>query len=123
MVRIRQFRLLVTSLVFLTTKLTKVYEDNEALVTSITANKETPRIRHVDLPLDYLHCAHAKDVFQAVQTLSRIQIANVGTKPESGPSLMRSVSIEMGHTHNQALSTEHCAAFIKPDPISCCKHY
>ena len=75
---------------------TKLHEDNEEVVTSSTANKITPRLGHIDLTLAYLHYEHTKEVFQAVQTPSRIQIANMGTKPESGPSLMRSECIVMG---------------------------
>ena len=100
-----------------------MHEDNAAVVTSITANKITPRLRHIDLPLAYLHYEHTKEVFQAVQTPSRIQIANMGTKPESGPSLLRSASIAMGHTHIKDLSPEHYAELIKPAPISCYKCY
>ena len=84
--------------------------------------KITPRLRHVDLPLAYLHYEHTKEVFQAVQSPSWIQIANMGTKSESGPSLMRSASITMGHTHIQDLSDDHYAELIKPAPLSCCKH-
>ena len=122
-VRVRQFQFLVTSLGFLPTKPTKVYEDNVAVVTSIISNKITPRHRIIYLSFAYLHYKHTKEGFEAVQTPSRIQIAKMGTKPESGPSLLRSASIAMGPTRIKDLSPEHYAELIKPAPISCYKHY
>ena len=62
-------------------------------------------------------------MFQAVQNPSRIQIANMGTKHDSVPSLMRSVSIEMGDTQIQDMSTEYHAELIKAAPLSCYNHY
>ena len=123
MIRVWKFRFLVTSLGFLPEKTERVNEDNAAVVTSITANKITPRLRHIDLVLSSLFQEHTKEGFQAVQTLSRIQISNMGTKPESRQSIMRSASITMSHTHIQAISVEHCAELIKPSLISLYKHY
>ena len=88
----------MTSLDFIPTKPNKVYEDNSLVVTSITANKSAIRLRHIHLLLAYLHYEYTTEVFQAVQTPSRIQIASMGSNPESGTSLMRSDHIVMGHT-------------------------
>ena len=123
MVRVSQFRFLVTSLGFLPAYPTKVYEDNAAVVTSITTKKITPRLRNIDLPLCYLCYEHTKEVFQAVQNQSLIQIANMETKPKYGPIIMRSASIAMGHTHIQDLSAENYAELIKLAPLSFYKHY
>ena len=80
-VRVSQFRFLVTSVGFIPIKTTKVYEENAELFTSITANNIAPRLRHVDLLLTFIHCEHTKEVFQVAQTQSRTQISNIGTKP------------------------------------------
>ena len=122
-VRVRQCRFLVTYLGFLPTKPIKIYEDNAAVVTSFKSNKITPKIRNVDLPLAYFHYECTKEVFEAVQTPSRIQINNMGTETKSAPSLVRSASIEMGHAHIQCLSNEHHAELIKPAPLGCYKYY
>ena len=63
-VRVRQHRFLVASLMFIPTKQTKVYEDDEEVVTCITANKITPQLRHIHLPLAYLHYDYTMGVFQ-----------------------------------------------------------
>ena len=80
------------------------------------------RLKHVDFPLAHVHHEYTKEVFHDVQTLSRIQISNMGNNPESGPSIMMSASIEMGHTHIQAFFTDHHAELIKPASTSCSKH-
>ena len=72
LVRARQLRLLMASLCFIPTKPTKVCEDCAVVVKSITDNKITLMLRHTELPLACLYHEHAKEVFQAVQTLSRI---------------------------------------------------
>ena len=71
-VRVRQYRFLVTSLIFIPKKTTKVYEDNEEVVTHITTNKITLQLRHIHLPLAYLHHDHTKGMFQDLQTPSII---------------------------------------------------
>ena len=50
-VRLKTHRLLLTSLGFVPTTPTKVYEDNEAVVTSVNSYRITPRLRHIDTPL------------------------------------------------------------------------
>ena len=88
MVRARQFRLLAPSLGFIPANASKVCEDNATVVTSITANKITPRLRHIGLPLAYLSYEHMSGVFQAGQEQSRIKITSTGDKPESVPNSM-----------------------------------
>ena len=90
---------------------------------SIMINKITPRLQYIDLLLAYLCYEHTKEVFQVVQTLSRIQIDDIGTKSDSRTSIIRSASMSMGHTHIQDLSTEHHAELIKLAPLSYYKHY
>ena len=70
--RVRQHRFLVTSLMFIPKKTTKVYEDNEEVVMHTTTNKITPQRRHIHLPLAYLHYDHTKGMFKALQTPSII---------------------------------------------------
>ena len=99
---------------FIPTKQTKVYEDDEEVVTCITANKITPKLRHIHLPLAHLRYDHTKGVFQALQTANVISITNTRTKPRLGSSLIRYASIAMGHAHIQDNSQENCSELIKP---------
>jgi len=83
----------------------------------------TPRLRHVDLPICYLHHEQSNGLFEVRKILSRIQFANLGTKSESGPSLLRSSSIAMGHIHIKNLPQEQYDALTSLGPISCYKHF
>lgn len=62
--RVRPFRFLVVSLGFIPTNITKVYENNAALVSSITYNNVAPRLRHTDVPLAYLNYEYTRGIFQ-----------------------------------------------------------
>ena len=121
--RAKQLRLLFTSIGFTAPKPVKVHEDNKAIVNTMKSNRITPYLRHVDLPLCYLHYEHRKGTFKPILILSKMQIANIGTKPESGPSLMRlpSIAIECAHTCN--LSEDHLKELGKRCIISCYEHF
>ena len=80
-----------------TSKPTKTYEDNEAVVHSVLSHRITPRLRHVHIHVCYLHHEYGNGLFEAKSVPSRIQFANMGTELESSPRLMRSSSIAMGH--------------------------
>ena len=54
LVQVKQFRLLLTSMVFAPTRSTKIHddnEDNETATNIVTLNLITPRLRHVDITL------------------------------------------------------------------------
>ena len=121
-VRLKTCRLLLTSLEFVATSPTKVYEDNEAVVTSVNSHRITPRLRHIDIPLCCMHNEQAKGVFEVVQIGTRIQMANMGTKLEIGPALLRNSLTCMGHVHLQDLPEDQHDALIDPHPISCYNH-
>lgn len=120
-IRVKQYRLLLTSLGVPTSA--KCYEDNESVVHTMTSHRITPRLRHVDIPTCFLHHEHGNKTFEVKQIPSRIQFANMGKKPESGPSLIRSSSIAMCHVHINDLSTEHYDTLCSIAPISCYKHF
>ena len=61
--------------------------------------------------------------FEVLKYPSRVQFANMGTKPESGLALLRNSSLRMGHVHIQDLQEEHYNELCKPAPISCYKYY
>ena len=62
--RVRPFRFLVVSLSFIPTNITKVYENNVELVSSITDNNIAPRLRHTDIPLACLNYEYMRGIFQ-----------------------------------------------------------
>ena len=120
---LKTIRLFLTSIGFPATRPTKVYEDNEAVASTVTSHRITPRLRHIDIPLCYLHDEHAKGAFEVVKAPGRMQIANMGTKPESGPAILRNSSLSMGHIHIKDLPEEQFIMLCSPVPISCYAYF
>ena len=86
--RTKQHRLLLTSLGVPTSKPTKVYEENESVIYSVQYRRVTPRLRHMDIPICYLHHENEHGLFATKSMPSRIKFANIGAKTESGPHFM-----------------------------------
>ena len=98
---------------------TKEHEDNKSVVYTAQSCRITPRLRHVGTPLCYLNYEHRNGTFTTKSISSRIQFANMGTKSESGPHVMRSSSIAMGHVHLRKLPKDQHDALVSITPISC----
>lgn len=122
-VRVKTFRLLLTSMRLIPAKPTKVYEDNEAVALSTNSHRITPRLRHIDIPLYCTHEEQSKGAFEVVKVGARIQPANMGAKPEVGPALLRNSSICMGHIHVRDMPEDQYAILTSAHPISCYKHF
>ena len=88
LVRLKQFRLILTSTGFTPTRPTTLYEDNKVVTNSITSHRITPRLMRADIQLCCMHNENGKGTFQLIQTPNRIQLENMGTNPESGPALL-----------------------------------
>ena len=95
----KQHRLILTSIRIPTSKPTKVYEYNEAVVYSVLSHRITPRLRNVDIFICYLRHEHGNSLHEAKLVPSRVKFSSVGTRPECGLYLMRSSSIGMDHVH------------------------
>ena len=122
-IRAKQCRLLLTSLGFPVSAPTKVYDDDESDVHAIKTRRITPRLRHVNVLICFLHHEHGNGVYEAKQTPSKMHFANLGTKRETDPQLMRNTSLAMGHVHIQHLLQEQYDALTFIAPISCYQHF
>ena len=89
------------------------------MVHSVQSRLITHWLRHVDIPIFYLQHEHGNGLFETKSVPSRIQFANMGTKVESGPHLMRSSSIAMGHARVSNLPKDQHDALVSIAPISC----
>jgi len=98
-IHINKFLLLLTFLGIPTIKPTKAYEDNNSVIHTISSRQITPRLRHVDIPIYYLHHKKGNILFECQSIPSQIQFANMGTKPESRLHLICLSSIAIGHVH------------------------
>ena len=86
--RLKQYRLLLTSIGVPTSKPIKAYDNNESVVHSVRYHHITPRSRHVDIPMCYLYHEHDNGLFETKYVPSRIQFSNMGNKTDSVPNLM-----------------------------------
>ena len=105
LVRLKKFRLLLTTMGFTSTLTDKSYEDDEAITNSITSHRITPRLYHIDVPLCCMHKEHTKGTFDIIKTSLRIQLVNICNEPESGPTLLRNTYIAIGHICIKDLTT------------------
>ena len=121
--RVKRHRLLLTSIGIPTSIPTKAYGESEAGVHYGLDHWITPRLRHVDIPICYLHREHRNGLCEANQYLYRINFANVGTKPESSPHLMRSSSIAMCRVHVRQLPQEQYDILTLHASLSCYNHF
>ena len=77
----------------------------------------------MDIPICYLNHEHGNGLFATKSMPSRIKCANIGAKPESGPHLMRSSSIAMGHSHIRQLPQEQYDQLTSIAPLSYYTHF
>ena len=66
--RVKQYRLLLTSLDIPTSKPTKAYEESESVVHSVQSNRITPRLRHAEIPIFYSHLEHVNGLFEKISS-------------------------------------------------------
>ena len=92
------------------------------VVHSVLSRRITPRLRHVDIPICYLHHKHGNGLHEAKSVPSRINFSNVGIKPESGPHLMRSSFLSKVHVHVRQLPQEQYDILTSLAPLSCYNH-
>ena len=117
--RVKHHRLLLTSIGIPTSKPTKSYEENGAVVHSVLSHQINTRLRHVNIPICYLHHDHGNGPHESKSAPSRIQFANMDTKLESGTYLMRSSSISMGPVYLSQLPHDQYDILTSLAPLSC----
>lgn len=67
---------------------TKLHCDNSATTSIIAAERMTPRSRHLDIPIAYLHQAKEKGIITESKVSTHLQLADMGTK-QAVPLLFR----------------------------------
>ena len=60
---------------------TITYGDNAAALSVIESKRMTPRVRHFDIPIAYLHEHRSRDTFIPQKVCTQLQLADLGTKP------------------------------------------
>ena len=94
------------------------YEENEAVIHVAQAHRVTPHLKHLDLPVCYIHNEHRLGTFTAKYRESRFMIPDFMTKPHSGPSLLRMSAWSLGHSYLPTLPEWHYKELEKEGMIS-----
>ena len=85
---------------------TRLHIDNAAVDSIIDANRITPRVRHIDIPIAYLHAHHNK-TFTKQLIRTHTMLADLGTKPLVALLHKRFKYWAMGEIHYPKRNTEH----------------
>ena len=102
---------------------TPTYIDNEPVINLIKANRITSRLRHIDIPLCFMHNECRKETFGPHYCKSQALLSDFLTKSLTGNLLLRQSSWNMGHCHIQFLTNEHLKLLTSRAPISSLKEY
>ena len=94
------------------------YEDNVASVHVVQTNKPSPRLRHIDISLSYLHQEFDMTPIEPVHAPARHMLVDFLTKHKSGQSILHESSCLMGHVHLLSLPPEHFKNLSSIAPIS-----
>ena len=93
---------------------TPVFEDNKGTRDMLAAGKVTPNLKHVDIPLTYLHSLHESATITTAAASSSTMLANFLTKQETGPQHLKSLKWITGREFYPPRSSDHFVELSKP---------
>ena len=86
-------------------------------------NKIANRLRHVDVPLCYMHNEHNMKTFDVENCQSKVMIAKFITTPLASPSLLRETSFSMGHVHLDTIDADNYKHVTSRTPTNANPHF
>ena len=75
------------------------YEDNTMVINIAHAHRVTPRLKHMDLPVCYIHNEYRLGTFTTSYRESRFMLPDFITKAHSVPSLLHILSWSLSHNY------------------------
>ena len=88
-------------------KPTVVYEDNLATVQQVLKDRLTPRVRHLDVLITWLHDQHTCGIYTPNPINTNEMLADLNTKPQPPVILHRLCFILFGMNYYPPKSSEH----------------
>jgi len=95
-----------------------VFEDNKGTRDMLAAGKVTSNLKHVDIPLTYLHALHESATITTSKANSSTMVANFLTKQETGPQHIKSTKWITGRQYYPPPSSEHFKTLTKEVTLS-----
>lgn len=86
---------------------TPTYEDNAATIAQVMNNQLTPRVKHIDILIGWLHEQATRQRMKPIQTPSSEQKGDMNTKPHRGFTLQKKFLDIMGHKYYPPPQSEH----------------
>ena len=103
----KQFRLFLEHLELSYGSSIPLYQDNTAVIILVKANKITNRLRHIDIPLCYMHNKYNLQTFSIGHCQSNAMLSNFLMKLLSSIALLRKSSFAIEHIYLAGISQEH----------------
>jgi len=97
---------------------TPIFEDNKGTRDMLAAGKVTANLKHVDIPLTYLHSLHSSSTIVTGVATSSTMLANFLTKQETGPNHIRSTKWITGRQYYPPRNSLHYSELTKTVPLS-----
>ena len=97
---------------------TTIFEDNQGTTDIVNAGRLTPRVKHIDIPLCFLHEHHQKGAFVIQQCSTHLMLADGLNKALAGPTIKRHASIYVGKRFYPKENTVHLQALTRLVPLS-----
>jgi len=86
---------------------TPIYEDSQPCIDILQANTVTTRVKHIAVPIHFIHHQIAMKKFTMVKIGTQLNLADSGTKPTPGPTHFRHFDQSIGVRFYPPLESEH----------------
>ena len=86
---------------------TTISEDNQATIAEVLNDRLTSQVRHLDTIISWLHENFVKHIFHPEYTNTKLQSADINTKPHGGPDLKSMLLPLIGFQHYPPKGSEH----------------
>jgi len=95
-----------------------IFEDNKGTRDMLAAGKVTSNLKHVDIPLTYLHSLHESSTITTLRAGSTTMVANFLTKQETGPQHIKSIKWISGRQYYPQRNSDHFQLLMKNHPLT-----
>ena len=97
---------------------TPIFEDNKGTRDMIEAGKVTSNMKHIELPLKYVHELNECGTLTCMPCASQNMFADTFTKQETGPKHCQARKWYMGQRFYPPVNSEHYKLLTKTLPLA-----
>lgn len=116
--RIITLRLFFIHLGYPLSEPTPMFEDNNGTHDLIEAGRMTPGLKHIDVPLCYIHQKHKSGEFIVKECSTHLMLADGLNKALSGPIIRHHSNIYTGRRYAPPPTSEHYTLLVDLCPLS-----